>query len=245
MKIQDGKLVVKDGKAACECCVSCDAEIAANPFAFGACCIGNECFTTHPCLCEQANGLFLGKGTSCATDRCDQIGPDGVGDFDDPLVCVHYYESRIICIDGQESNGPVNRAGSQCERCSSTNYPANGPTNVNAGWVRESRREFGLWQDYWVYKYCSRDACGTHLNCALGGLNPVEFGFTSPEPPQPPQFQKPPEPFDYCFQFGAQQGATPAQYTPLFPNGPDGLRVTLSRATGCGSCNQKGEDLEL
>ena len=246
-RIINGKLAVRDGRLACDCCVSvsCGDEIQADPFALGACCLGNDCFTTHRCLCEQAGGNFLGRGTSCATDRCDQTGPDGGGDPDDPLVCVHYYEARITCENGQEVNGPVNRAGSQCERCSSTDYPANGPLNVNAGWVRESRPAGnGLWADYWIYKYCSRDVCGAHVDCALGGPDPSEFGFTLPEPPPQPQVQRPPRPGDYCYQF-VPQGPTLAPYTPLFPNGPEGLPGALSRATGCSGCNRNGGDLEL
>ena len=240
-RVINGKLAVRDGRLACDCCVtgSCENDIAADPFAIGACCIGNSCFSTHRCLCENAGGNFLGVGTTCASARCDRTGPDGTGVLGDPLVCVHYYESMIQCIEGQETNGPVGRAGSQCERCSSTNYPANGPDDVNAGWVRESRPAGdGTWVDYWIYKYCSKDSCGQHLDCALGGPNPLEFGFNFPEPPAPPQNQEPPGPGDYCFQF-EQVGEITRPYTPLFPNGPDGLPGVLARSTGCSDCEEE------
>jgi hypothetical protein len=189
-------------------------------------------------LCEQANGTFLGQGTSCATARCDRTGPDGEGGPNDPLVCVHYYESVITCNGGQETNGPVGRAGSQCEQCSSTNYPANNPINVNEGWVRESRWDGSAWIDYWVYKYCSGDTCGSHLDCQLQGPDPSEFGFNFPLPPTPPIQQGAPDPNSYCAQFGLL-GPTLGAYSPQFPNGPDGLPGVLARSKGCSDCEEE------
>lgn|GEM_PF-6237740 len=249
-KIINSKLAVRDGRLSCDCCVdkSCEAEIAADPFAFGACCFYNadadvwSCVTRHRCECALEGGVFQGVGSSCAVVRCDRSGADGPsGPSSGPTPtseCVHFYEAVIACQNGAEVTGPVNRASSQCEPCDSTGYP-------DGEWVRESRLQpDGRFLDYWVLKICSGQRCGRHIDCQLGGPSPFEIDFTNPPPRPDPAVQPVPQPGDYCYQYfpGVGPDADPAPYVPLYPNG-SGSRVQARG--GCSECNRDGSDLTL
>ncbi|MDP6584927.1 MAG: hypothetical protein QF535_09740, partial [Anaerolineales bacterium] len=50
-----------------------------DPIAPGACCVGTDCFMTDVLTCVSWSGQFLGHGTSCDNNPCDDAGGDLTG----------------------------------------------------------------------------------------------------------------------------------------------------------------------
>lgn len=270
-RVINGKLAVRDGRLACDCCgnINCDDAKIADPFNIGGCCFSDgSCLPLHQCDCERLGGSFKGRFVTCAMfPPCAQPpggGPDpGPDPPDDPDVCVHFYEAQIQCIpDGSggftEEPGPVNRTRSSCEPCSATpQYPANGPGGIaggNNGWVRETRADGS---DYWVFKYCSEDSCSGHASCAGGGPHPSEFGVTFDMPEG--ASVDPGTISDYCANQTYIGAVEPPPYVPSIPQPPEPeggeeeMMVMASSTVpfygaastggaGCGACKDHAEE---